>query len=78
MESVVRDDHISRYINCMYETVAGTTWHTAGLVWDLGRTDVDTELVSRTVRMLRQLEEDTGVNPGWINNGGLFVASTKV
>ena len=24
------------------------------------------------------LEEETGINPGWINNGGLFIASTKV
>ncbi len=23
------------------------------------------------------LEEESGVDPGWINNGGLFIASTK-
>lgn len=26
---------------------------------------------------MKSLEDETGVNTGWINNGGLFIASTK-
>ena len=26
---------------------------------------------------MQSLETETGVHPGWINNGGLFIASTK-
>nr|CAG4651589.1 EOG090X014D [Triops cancriformis] len=56
---------------------AGTTWHTAGLVWQLRPSDIEIQLLRRTHDLLQTLEEETGVNPGWINNGGLFIASTK-
>ncbi|KAA0201281.1 hypothetical protein HAZT_HAZT002650 [Hyalella azteca] len=56
---------------------AGTTWHTAGLIWDLRPTDTETEILNRTLSVIKGLEEETGVNPGWINNGGLFVATNK-
>ena len=59
-------------------SITGTTWHTAGLVWDLARTDVETEIVQRTVRLLKSLEDETGVGTGWINNGGLFIAKSPV
>ncbi|MDK2413688.1 FAD-dependent oxidoreductase, partial [Aphanizomenon sp. 202] len=26
---------------------------------------------------MTRLEDETGVNPGWINNGGLFIASSN-
>ena len=26
---------------------------------------------------MSQLEDETGVDPGWINNGGLFIANSK-
>ena len=57
---------------------SGTTWHTAGLVWRLRPSDVDVSLLAYTHQLLQGLEEETGVNPGYIVNGGLFVASTKV
>nr|CAG4640629.1 EOG090X014D [Eulimnadia texana] len=56
---------------------SGTTWHTAGLVWSLRPSDVDVQLLAHTRELLQNLEQETGVNPGWINNGGLFIASTK-
>ncbi|KAF2349552.1 Glycine cleavage T-protein-like N-terminal [Trinorchestia longiramus] len=56
---------------------AGTTWHTAGLVWDLRPTDTETMILNRTLQVLKGLEEETGVNPGWINNGGLLLATNK-
>ncbi|XP_037949767.1 sarcosine dehydrogenase, mitochondrial [Teleopsis dalmanni] len=53
---------------------AGTTWHTAGLVWRLRPNDVDTQLLNNSRNMLLQLEEETGLDPGWIQNGGIFIA----
>ena len=50
---------------------AGTTWHTAGLVWRLRPSDVEIQLLTQMVQLVNSLEEETGVNPGWINNGKL-------
>ncbi|XP_041481408.1 sarcosine dehydrogenase, mitochondrial-like [Lytechinus variegatus] len=60
------------------QLTAGTTWHTAGLVWGLRPSDTEIELLCYMRHLVGDvLEEETGVVPGWINNGGLFVASNK-
>ncbi|XP_032721473.1 sarcosine dehydrogenase, mitochondrial [Lontra canadensis] len=57
---------------------SGTTWHTAGLLWQLRPSDVEVELLAHTRRVVsRDLEEETGLHTGWIQNGGLFVASNR-
>lgn len=57
---------------------AGTTWHSAGLVWRLRPNDTEIELLNYTRHMARDvLEEETGQSPGWIENGGLFIANNK-
>uniref|UniRef100_A0A672IZV7 Sarcosine dehydrogenase n=1 Tax=Salarias fasciatus TaxID=181472 RepID=A0A672IZV7_SALFA len=57
---------------------AGTTWHTAGLLWQLRPSDVEVELLGHTRNVVsRDLEEETGLHTGWIQNGGLFIASNK-
>nr|CAG4644567.1 EOG090X014D [Leptodora kindtii] len=56
---------------------SGTTWHTAGLVWRLRPSDVDVSLLAYTHELLGSLEDETGISPGYLVNGGLFVASTK-
>ena len=58
--------------------ILGTTWHTAGLLWRLRPNDTEIQLIDITRKLLLRLENETGVNPGWINNGGLFIASNKV
>ncbi|KAG7165349.1 Sarcosine dehydrogenase-like, partial [Homarus americanus] len=55
----------------------GTTWHTAGLFYRLSSNEVDCMLHGSTMRICLSLEEETGVNPGWINNGSLFLTSRK-
>ena len=40
--------------------------------------DTDVRLLSYTHQLLNSLEEETGVDPGYIVNGGLFIASSKV
>lgn len=58
---------------------SGTTWHTAGLVWCLrGPSDVEIELLKSTRRTLSNLEQETEVNPGWIKNGGMYIAHSNV
>ncbi|KAH1022197.1 hypothetical protein HUJ04_011628 [Dendroctonus ponderosae] len=54
----------------------GTTWHTGGLVWSLRPNDTDIQLLYRTKEILKNLEQETGVDPGFINNGGIFIART--
>ncbi|XP_056146908.1 sarcosine dehydrogenase, mitochondrial [Lampris incognitus] len=57
---------------------AGTTWHTAGLLWQLRPSDVEVELLAHTRNVIsKDLEEETGLSTGWIQNGGLFIASNK-
>ncbi|KAF5920531.1 hypothetical protein HPG69_010510, partial [Diceros bicornis minor] len=57
---------------------SGTTWHTAGLLWQLRPSDVELELLAHTRRVVsRDLEEETGLHTGWIQNGGLFIASNR-
>ena len=57
---------------------SGTTWHTAGCVWRLRPNDVDTVLLNDTRDVLMHLEAETGLDPGWIMNGGLFIANNEV
>ncbi|XP_026545605.1 sarcosine dehydrogenase, mitochondrial-like [Notechis scutatus] len=57
---------------------SGTTWHTAGLLWQLRPSDVEVELLTHTRNVISwELEEETGLHSGWIQNGGLFIASNK-
>ena len=56
----------------------GTTWHSAGLVWRLRPSDLDIELLNYTRVLARDvLEQETGLNPGYNENGGLFIANNK-
>lgn len=54
---------------------AGTTWHSAGLLWRLRPSDVDIELLTHSRDMAKQLEGETGLSTGWIENGGMFIAN---
>ena len=60
------------------KSFSGTTWHTAGLVWRLRPNDTDIQLLNHMNHLVNNIEEETGINPGWINNGGLFIANNKV
>ncbi|XP_066146698.1 sarcosine dehydrogenase, mitochondrial [Euwallacea fornicatus] len=57
-----------------YKLTNGTTWHTGGLIWGLRPSDTDIQLLKRTKEILKELEKETGENPGFITNGGLFIA----
>lgn len=60
------------------QLTSGTTWHSAGLVWRLRPSDVEMELLNWTRKLAKDiLEEETGLWPGWNENGGLFIANNK-
>ena len=60
------------------QLTAGTTWHSAGLVWRLRPSDIEAELLNYTRDLGRDvLEEETGVAAGFNENGGLFIANNK-
>ncbi|KAK1119400.1 hypothetical protein K0M31_013230 [Melipona bicolor] len=62
----------------MSKLTSGTTWHTSGLAWSIrGPNDVEMGLLDATKRIFNCLEKETGVNPGWINNGGVYVARSS-
>lgn len=49
-----------------------------GLLWQLRPSDVEVELLAHTRRVVsHDLEEETGLHTGWIQNGGLFIASNR-
>ena len=49
-----------------------------GLVWSLRPNDTDIEILNASRKLMESLEADTGLHPGWINNGGLFIADNKM
>lgn len=55
----------------------GTSWHASGLFWRFRPSDTDIKLLTVTGDVVANLENETGLNPGWINNGGLFIANSK-
>ena len=57
---------------------SGTTWHTGGLLWTLRPDDIQIQLHQSTRNLIISLKEETGIDPGWINNGGLYVAHSQV
>ncbi len=60
------------------QLTAGTTWHSAGLVWRLRPSDVEVELLAHTRKLASDvLEKETDLSTGWIENGGLFIADNK-
>lgn len=59
------------------QLTAGTTWHTAGLVWRLRPNDVEIQLLATTRDLLMSLEFETGLDSGWIQNGGLFISHSS-
>ena len=48
-----------------------------GLLWRLRPSDLDIELIAHGRNVIKQLEAETDISPGWVENGGLFVAQTK-
>lgn len=61
-----------------HKLTSGTTWHSGAIVWSLRANDVDNIMLQKTRTLLSNLEAGTGVNSGWINNGGIFIARTPV
>lgn len=57
---------------------AGATWHNTGLLWSLLPKDIENQLLRVSRNLILRIHEETGVDPNWHNNGGIYVARTKV
>ncbi len=57
---------------------SGTTCQTAGLVWRLRPDDVGIQLLAASRKHILALQEETGVDPEWVENGGIYVAHNQV
>ncbi|XP_014248912.1 sarcosine dehydrogenase, mitochondrial [Cimex lectularius] len=60
------------------QVTAGETWHSAGLIMQMRANDIEIQLRSTTKNLLASLQEETGIDPGWHNNGGLYIARSKI
>lgn len=40
--------------------------------------DVETQLLNASRDLVLRIQQETGVDPQWENNGGIYVARTKV
>lgn len=59
-----------------HELTAGSTWHSAGLVGQL-RSDANlTRMMYYSTELYRSLKEETGVDTGWREVGGVRLASS--
>jgi len=59
-----------------HELTAGSTWHSAGLVGQL-RSDANlTRMMYYSTDLYRRLKEETGVDTGWREVGGIRLASS--
>jgi 4-methylaminobutanoate oxidase (formaldehyde-forming) len=55
---------------------SGTTWHSAGQVGQLRSSSAQTKVNKASVELYSRLKEETGHDPGWLNCGGLQLASS--
>jgi len=55
---------------------SGTTWHSAGQVGQLRASSAQTKVNKASTEIFASLLEDTGHDPGWLQCGGLQLASS--
>lgn len=60
------------------QLTAGTTWHSAGLVWRLRPSDTEIELLNYTRYLARDVVgQESELDTGFQENGGLFIANNQ-
>lgn len=57
------------------QVASGTTWHSAGQVGQLRSSSAQTKVNKASARLFASLLEETGHDPGWLQCGGLQLAS---
>lgn len=55
---------------------SGTTWHSAGQVGQLRSSSAQTKINKTSIELYARLKDETGHDPGWVNCGGLQLASS--
>src|SRR6476646_8784721 len=59
-----------------HDLADGTTWHSAGFVGQLRSTISQTRMLMYSSSLYGELREQTGLDPGWRQVGGLRLATT--
>ena len=59
------------------ELTSGSTFHSAGLVGQLRGSVSLTKMMMHTVDVYRGLAEESELDPGWVECGGIRLASTR-
>lgn len=57
------------------QVASGTTWHSAGQVGQLRSSSAQTQVNKASTRLFASLLDETGHDPGWLQCGGLQLAS---
>lgn len=70
----LRKEGVNAVLLERHQLTAGTTWHSAGMLWRLRPSDADIELNAYSREMCKKLEEETEI-ASWTENGGLFVGT---
>ncbi len=56
---------------------SGTTWHSAGQVGQLRSSSAQTQVNKASAELYARLKIESGYDPGWLQCGGLQLASTR-
>ena len=59
------------------QLTSGTTWHAAGLIGQIGSSATITKLRNHSLKLYKELENETGLSTGLKQNGSLTVATTE-
>jgi 4-methylaminobutanoate oxidase (formaldehyde-forming) len=59
-----------------HDVSEGTTWHSAGFVGQLRSTISQTRMIMYSTALYSELQEETGLDSGWRQVGGLRIATT--
>ena len=59
------------------ELTSGTTWHSAGLIGQLGSSATITKLRNHSLNLYKDLEKETGLSTGLKQNGSITVATSE-
>ena len=70
------DISIRKYFICTRLT-SGTTWHSAAMMNTIATSVKESELRKHTIDLIKTIEAETGVSPGWIQHGGLSVTKNE-
>lgn len=56
---------------------SGSTWHAAGMVWNLRTSEIESQLLEYSWEMMKSMEQREGISVGFYEYGGMFLATDE-